>query len=58
MDALKNTLGSLASGQNNQQGNNGKQGNDLLSNITDKINNVAGGGKEAEKREDALDKGL
>ncbi|KAL1858423.1 hypothetical protein Plec18167_006943 [Paecilomyces lecythidis] len=61
MDALKNIAGGLGGGENqNQQGSSDSKqgGGDLLSNLGNKINSAAGGGKESEKNEDYLDKGV
>ncbi|MCJ1443130.1 MAG: hypothetical protein MMC23_003627 [Stictis urceolatum] len=66
MDYLKNaasgfTGGSENSDSNNQQQQQGEQkegGGGFLGGIGDKINSAAGGGKESEKNEDYLDKGV
>ncbi|RMZ80643.1 hypothetical protein DV738_g2638, partial [Chaetothyriales sp. CBS 135597] len=42
---------------NRQSGNQGGGGN-FLSGLGDKLNSAAGGGKESEKNEDLLDKGV
>jgi len=65
MDFLKNAVGGENNNNNqsnqNQQGGSGgekKEGGGFLSGIGDKINGAAGGGKESEKNEDYLDKGV
>ncbi|GAD96453.1 conserved hypothetical protein [Paecilomyces variotii No. 5] len=61
MDALKNLAGGIGGGQNqNQQSSSDSKqgGGDFLSGLGDKINTAAGGGKESEKKEDYLDKGI
>ncbi len=46
-------------GQQQQQNSNNKQGmGGFLSGLGDRFNSAAGGGKESEKNEDMLDKGL
>ncbi|KAI9841217.1 MAG: hypothetical protein M1837_000944 [Sclerophora amabilis] len=67
MDSLKSTLGGFTGG-NNQDDTNKQQGSTeqsgekkeggFLGGIGDKINSAAGGGRESEKKEDYLDKGL
>ncbi|RMZ82026.1 hypothetical protein DV737_g2295, partial [Chaetothyriales sp. CBS 132003] len=54
MDKIAGTLNSLAGGQGQQ----GKEGGNILSGLGDKLNSAAGGGKESEKNEDLLDKGV
>ncbi|KEF53789.1 uncharacterized protein A1O9_10190 [Exophiala aquamarina CBS 119918] len=63
MDQLKGALGSFGGGsnQNQQQQQGGQQsssGGGFLGGIGDKLNSAAGGGKEGEKNEDYLDKGV
>ncbi|CZT18104.1 related to DNA damage-responsive protein 48 [Ramularia collo-cygni] len=66
MDFLKNAVGgdnNANQNQNdNQQGGSGGEkkegGGGFLSGLGDKINGAAGGGKESEKNEDYLDKGI
>jgi hypothetical protein len=41
-----------------QQSSDGNNGGGFLGGITDKLNSAAGGGRESEKNEDALDKGI
>jgi len=56
MDSLKNAVGM---GDNKEtQPNQQVQGGGFLGGIGDKINSAAGGGKESEKNEDYLDKGI
>ncbi|KAF2759277.1 hypothetical protein EJ05DRAFT_485315 [Pseudovirgaria hyperparasitica] len=43
---------------NQQQGGQQKEEGGFLSGITNKLNSAAGGGKESEKNEDYLDKGV
>lgn len=71
MDFIKNTVGGgEGQGENNtnQQGQSGDQqqqqqssggsgGGGFLGGMGDKLNSMAGGGKESEKNEDYLDKG-
>ena len=72
MDALKNMAG-MGNNSSNETPNNsenpvsnteqssgggGGGGGGFLSGIGDKINSAAGGGKESEKNEDYLDKGI
>ncbi|KAF4550221.1 Hypothetical protein D9617_18g034120 [Elsinoe fawcettii] len=64
MDFVKN----LAGGSNNQEGqqqqqqssgsSEQKQGGGFFGGIGDKLNSAAGGGRESEKNEDYLDKGV
>ncbi|KAI9865915.1 MAG: hypothetical protein M1813_001882 [Trichoglossum hirsutum] len=63
MDSLKNAFG--GSGQRHDEQRHGEQQNeggsgsgDLLDRLGDKLNSAAGGGKESEKKEDYLDKGV
>ncbi|RMZ92665.1 hypothetical protein DV736_g123, partial [Chaetothyriales sp. CBS 134916] len=56
MDKITSTINSLAGGQG--QGQQGKEGGNILSGLGDKLNSAAGGGKESEKDEDLLDKGV
>jgi hypothetical protein len=64
MDFIKNAVGGgNKQGETTQQplgneGTQGGQGGGFLSGIGDKINTAAGGGKESEKKEDYLDKGM
>lgn len=72
MDFLKKAAGSLNQNQNQnqqqgssggeqQQGgnnNNNNGGGGFMDGITDKLNGAAGGGRESEKNEDYLDKGM
>ena len=70
MDALKNMAGmGNSSNENNNEnptsnteqsssGGGSGGGGGFLSGIGDKINSAAGGGKESEKNEDYLDKGI
>ena len=67
MDSIKNTLNSFSGGDNQNQGSSGqgkgqqqKQegGGGFLGGIGDKLNSAAGGGRESEKNEDYLDKGM
>jgi hypothetical protein len=69
MDQLKGAFGSFSGGNNNQnepQQQGGQQGGQqsssggggFLGGIGDKFNSAAGGGKESEKNEDYLDKGV
>ncbi|EFX02388.1 hypothetical protein CMQ_2437 [Grosmannia clavigera kw1407] len=69
MDAFKNILSSATGSQNqsgsqsdnqsgNQSGNQNQSGGSLADNLLGKVNNMAGGGKESEKNEDYLDKGV
>ncbi|KAL8718590.1 MAG: hypothetical protein Q9225_004292 [Loekoesia sp. 1 TL-2023] len=56
MDALKNAVG-MGGGENKQEGQTGEQGSSG-GGFMDKVNSMAGGGKESEKKEDYLDKGI
>ncbi|KIW20789.1 hypothetical protein PV08_01367 [Exophiala spinifera] len=64
MDQLKGALNSFTGGDNQQQGQGqGQQGQNqgdggFLGGLGDKLNSAAGGGRESEKNEDALDKGI
>lgn len=55
MDALKNAVG-MGGGENKQEGQTGEQGSSG-GGFMDKVNSMAGGGRESEKKEDYLDKG-
>jgi len=63
MDSLKNAVG-LGGDSNNaneqSQGQSGeqKEGGGFLGGIGNKLNSAAGGGRESEKNEDYLDKGV
>ena len=70
MDFIKNAVGggedqgennnnqqSRSSDQQQQQSSGGSGGGGFLSGMGDKLNSMAGGGKESEKNEDYLDKG-
>lgn len=65
MDKLNETISSFT-GSNNQQGQTQgqsqgqaeKKDGGFLGGITDKLNSAAGGGRESEKNEDVLDKGV
>ncbi|KAH0555619.1 hypothetical protein GP486_006436 [Trichoglossum hirsutum] len=63
MDALKNAFGGgdqkqeqRHGGQHGEEGSHG--GGGLLDGLGDKLNSAAGGGRESEKKEDYLDKGV
>ncbi|KZF24759.1 hypothetical protein L228DRAFT_245763 [Xylona heveae TC161] len=59
MDALKNAVGMGSNNENGeQQPQSSKQSGGFLGGLGDKINSAAGGGKESEKDEDLLDKGV
>ncbi|KIX00410.1 uncharacterized protein Z518_10549 [Rhinocladiella mackenziei CBS 650.93] len=60
MDQLKGALGSFAgSNENKEGGHQGSSGGgNFLGGLGDKLNSAAGGGKEGEKNEDMLDKGV
>lgn len=61
MDFVKNAMGgSGGQGGENQQSGSGQQGGGggFLGGIGDKLNGAAGGGRESEKNEDYLDKGI
>ncbi|KAI8935741.1 hypothetical protein NX059_007260 [Plenodomus lindquistii] len=48
----------VVQGQNQQQSSGGSSGGGFLGGIGDKLNSAAGGGRESEKNEDYLDKGV
>ena len=56
MDSLKNVVG-MGGGENKQEGQPSEEGSGG-GGFMDKVNSMAGGGKESEKKEDYLDKGL
>ncbi|KAF2158708.1 hypothetical protein M409DRAFT_71500 [Zasmidium cellare ATCC 36951] len=62
MDFVNKFTGGDNSNSNNQQQSSGsgeqKEGGGFLGGITNKLNSAAGGGKESEKNEDYLDKGI
>ncbi len=66
MDKLGDTFSSFTGGGNNQtqgegQGQQQKKeggGGGFLGGLGDKLNSAAGGGRESEKNEDGLDKGM
>jgi len=65
MDQLKGAFSSFSGGNNKQGQNEGAQGSSgsgsgggLFGGLGDKINSAAGGGRESEKDEDYLDKGV
>ncbi|KAI9818111.1 MAG: hypothetical protein M1827_000736 [Pycnora praestabilis] len=60
MDSLKNAIGMGNDNTQNQQPTTGEQkgSGGFLGGIGDKLNTAAGGGKESEKNEDLLDKGV
>lgn len=64
MDFIKNAVGGGDKQTETTQppqttgGGQGEQGGGFLSGIGDKLNSAAGGGKESEKKEDYLDKGM
>ncbi|KAL6243848.1 hypothetical protein RBB50_009282 [Rhinocladiella similis] len=69
MDQLKGALNSFTGGndqqsqqqgqgQQGQGGQNQGNGGGFLGGIGDKLNTAAGGGRESEKKEDGLDKGI
>ncbi|KAL8752408.1 MAG: hypothetical protein Q9184_005743, partial [Pyrenodesmia sp. 2 TL-2023] len=62
MDALKNAVG-MGGGENKAEGQTGQAGEQTQQSsggggFMDKINSMAGGGKESEAKEDYLDKGI
>jgi hypothetical protein len=64
MDSLKNTVSSFTGSSDAKQDlpSNGSQnqhpgGGGILGGVGDKLNSLAGGGRESEKDEDYLDKG-
>ncbi|KAL9028204.1 MAG: hypothetical protein Q9196_003395 [Gyalolechia fulgens] len=56
MDSLKNAVG-MGGGENKPEGQAGQQGSSG-GGLMDKFNSMAGGGKDSEKKEDYLDKGI
>lgn len=61
MDKLNETISSFTGGGSNNQQQSGEQkqqGGGVLGGLGDKLNSAAGGGKESEKNEDMLDKGI
>lgn len=58
MDFVKNAMG--GNGGENQQSGSGQQpgSGGFLGGLGDKLNGAAGGGRESEKNEDYLDKGI
>ncbi|KAH0542225.1 hypothetical protein FGG08_003347 [Glutinoglossum americanum] len=65
MDAFKNILSGdeqkqdeQKRGEHSQQQSEGSGGGGFLSSIGDRLNSAAGGGRESEKNEDYLDKGV
>ncbi|KAH8821898.1 hypothetical protein F5884DRAFT_105222 [Xylogone sp. PMI_703] len=63
MDFIKNAMGSGSQNQNAQgsgagANNNQESGGGGFGGFGDKLNSMAGGGKESEKNEDYLDKGI
>ena len=60
MDFVKNAMsgGGNNKGENTEGGGGGGGGGGFLGGIGDKMNSAAGGGKESEKNEDLLDKGV
>ena len=68
MDKLQDTFSSFTGGDKQGQGQNQSQGmgqeqkkeggGGFLGGIGDKLNSAAGGGRESEKNEDYLDKGM
>ena len=54
---VKNAVG-LGGDKQAETTESGEQGGGFLGGIGDKLNSAAGGGKESEKNEDLLDKGL
>lgn len=55
MDTIKNAIG-LGDNQNNEESSSKKEEGNFFTRIGDKINAMAGGGPESEKKEDLLDK--
>ncbi|PGH23540.1 hypothetical protein AJ80_02320 [Polytolypa hystricis UAMH7299] len=57
---LLSSLTNSNSGNNNNRNDDHREGNGggFLSGLGDKLNSAVGGGKEAEKKEDMLDKGI
>ena len=59
MDSFKNMMGGGNSNEQSQQPQQGQSsGGGFLGGIGDKLNGAAGGGRESEKNEDYLDKGI
>ena len=61
MDKLQDTFNSFSGGNQGQgqdQAEKKEGGGGFLGGIGDKLNSAAGGGKESEKNEDYLDKGM
>lgn len=60
MDFVKNAMsgGGNNKGENTEGGGGGGGGGGFLGGLGDKMNSAAGGGKESEKNEDLLDKGV
>lgn len=65
MDFIKNAVGggdkqteTTQQPVNTVEGGQSEQGGGFLSGIGNKLNSAAGGGKESEKNEDYLDKGM
>ncbi|KAL9101760.1 MAG: hypothetical protein Q9163_003007 [Psora crenata] len=65
MDFIKNAMGGEDNNKSNQQAKSNEPGNQqgsdgggFLSGIGNKLNSAAGGGRESEKNEDYLDKGV
>ncbi|KAI4189787.1 MAG: hypothetical protein L6R41_001212 [Letrouitia leprolyta] len=56
MDSLKNAVG-MGGSENKPEGQASEQGSSG-GGLMDKFNSMAGGGKESEKKEDYLDKGI
>ncbi|KAI4241960.1 MAG: hypothetical protein LQ352_007343 [Teloschistes flavicans] len=56
MDSFKNAMG-MGGGENKPEGQAAEQGSSG-GGFMDKVNSMAGGGKESEKKEDYLDKGI
>lgn len=57
MDTIKNAIG-LGDNQNNEESSSKKEEGNFFTRIGDKINAMAGGGPESEKKEDLLDKSI
>lgn len=63
MDSLKGTVNSFTGGvegnnNNGQQRSSNSGSGGFLGGLGDKLNSAAGGGRESEKNEDLLDKGM
>lgn len=63
MDTIKNAVGlgddkPVKGTQQGQSAENAEGGGGFFGGIGDKLNSAAGGGKESEKNEDYLDKGV